>query len=193
MSQVKVTGNASGTGTLTIAAPNTNSDYTLTLPTNTGTILTSATTTGFPAGSVLQVVEGSTDTQVLVSTTTYTDTGLSASITPTSVSSKILVIFSQQATSSRTATNAEITIDIQLLRGSTVLEEYADYAMFANATGLAALGMQVCATYLDSPNTTSTTTYKLQGRPDTTANSQIATFQVLNRGRSSIVLMEIAG
>jgi hypothetical protein len=43
MSLVKISGNASGTGTLTIAAPNTNTDYTLTLPTNTGTILTTAT------------------------------------------------------------------------------------------------------------------------------------------------------
>jgi hypothetical protein len=42
MSIVKVSGNASGTGTLTIAAPNTNSDYTLTLPTATGTVLSSA-------------------------------------------------------------------------------------------------------------------------------------------------------
>ena len=42
MSLVKVSGNASGTGTLTIAAPNTNSDYTLTLPTATGTVLSSA-------------------------------------------------------------------------------------------------------------------------------------------------------
>lgn len=38
MSLVKVSGNASGTGTLTIAAPNTNSDYTLTLPTATGVL-----------------------------------------------------------------------------------------------------------------------------------------------------------
>lgn len=44
MSLVKVSGNASGTGTLTIAAPNTNSDYTLTLPTNTGTLITTAST-----------------------------------------------------------------------------------------------------------------------------------------------------
>jgi hypothetical protein len=57
MSLVKISGNASGTGTLTIAAPNTNTDRTLTLPDNTGTILTNATTTGFPAGSVLQVVQ----------------------------------------------------------------------------------------------------------------------------------------
>ena len=38
MSLVKVSGNASGTGTLTIAAPNTNSDYTLTLPQTTSTL-----------------------------------------------------------------------------------------------------------------------------------------------------------
>lgn len=46
MSQVKVSGNASGTGTLTLAAPNTNSDYTLTLPTATTTLVgTDATQT----------------------------------------------------------------------------------------------------------------------------------------------------
>ena len=46
MSLVKVSGNASGTGTLTIAAPNTNSDYTLTLPQATTTFVgTDATQT----------------------------------------------------------------------------------------------------------------------------------------------------
>jgi hypothetical protein len=41
MSKIALSGNASGTGTLTIAAPNTNTDYTLTLPTEAGTVLTS--------------------------------------------------------------------------------------------------------------------------------------------------------
>lgn len=45
MSQVKISGNASGTGTLTIAAPNTNTDRTLNLPDNTGTIITTESTT----------------------------------------------------------------------------------------------------------------------------------------------------
>lgn len=40
MSQVRVSGNASGTGVLTVTSPNTNSNYTLTLPAETGTILT---------------------------------------------------------------------------------------------------------------------------------------------------------
>ena len=39
MSLVKIQGNASGTGTLTIAAPNTNTDYTLTLPASSGTLV----------------------------------------------------------------------------------------------------------------------------------------------------------
>lgn len=43
MSQVRVSGNASGTGVLTVTSPNTNSNYTLTLPAETGTILTTAT------------------------------------------------------------------------------------------------------------------------------------------------------
>ena len=53
MSLVKVSGNASGTGTLTIAAPNTNTDYTLTLPAQTGTLVSGTTTAGVvaPAGT----------------------------------------------------------------------------------------------------------------------------------------------
>jgi hypothetical protein len=42
MSLVKISGNASGTGEFTIAAPNTNTDYTLTLPEATGTFITTA-------------------------------------------------------------------------------------------------------------------------------------------------------
>jgi hypothetical protein len=177
-----------GTNYVDIIAPaSLTADRTLTLPDAAGTLDRLNR-----AGNVLQVVEGSTDTQVVVSTVSYTDTGLTASITPSSASSKVLVIVSQQASLSRSSSNSEMNLDLQLLRGATVLEEYADYVLFANATGLINLGTQVCINYLDSPNTTSSTTYKLQGRPDSTANSLVATFQVGNRGRSSIILMEIA-
>jgi hypothetical protein len=144
------------------------------------------------SGRVLQVVEGSTSTLVSNTTTSFVDTGLTASITPSSTTSKILVMFSQQATSGRTASTSEINLDLQLLRGATVLIEYADYVQFANAASLANLGGMISATFLDSPATTSSTTYKLQGRPDSTSNSQQASFQTGSRGRSSIVLMEIA-
>lgn len=42
MSKITLSGNASGTGTLTVAAPNTNTDRTLTLPDETGTVITTA-------------------------------------------------------------------------------------------------------------------------------------------------------
>ena len=61
MSKVKITGNASGTGTLTIAAPNTNTDRTLTLPDGAGEILTD--------GSALPAIDGSALTGVVPDST----------------------------------------------------------------------------------------------------------------------------
>jgi len=52
MSLVQISGNASGTGTLTIAAPNTNSNRTLTLPDGTGTFNISGVVNEVPAGTV---------------------------------------------------------------------------------------------------------------------------------------------
>ena len=95
MSKVVIQGNASGTGDFTIAAPNSNTDRTLTLPDVAGTVLTSGSNADFPAGSVLQVVSTAKSDQFTTSSTSFTDvTGMSATITPTSSSSKILVIFS---------------------------------------------------------------------------------------------------
>ena len=66
MSKISLTPHASGTGNFTIASPNSNTDRTLTLSDNTGTILTSASNTNFPAGSVLQAVQATfTGTQTL--------------------------------------------------------------------------------------------------------------------------------
>ena len=72
MSQVKISGNASGTGVLTIAAPNTNTDRTLSLPDITGDIITSGskTTPKVPAfwaylsSNTAQTVSSSTYTKV---------------------------------------------------------------------------------------------------------------------------------
>jgi len=77
MSLVQISGNASGTGTLTIAAPNTNSNYTLTLPANTGTLVSTASTfagTG-PAFSAYlstnQTVTSSVVTQIQLDTENF--------------------------------------------------------------------------------------------------------------------------
>ena len=53
------------------------------------------TTSQLPSGSILQIVHGTTSTQVEVLSNTVTDTGLTATITPTSASSKILILVDQ--------------------------------------------------------------------------------------------------
>jgi hypothetical protein len=60
MSLVAISGNASGTGTLTIAAPNTNSNYTLNLPAATGTVMVSGNMPAFSAygGSSYSITSG---------------------------------------------------------------------------------------------------------------------------------------
>jgi len=176
MSKISLEGNASGSGTLTIAAPNTNSNFTLSLPTNTGTILTNAT-----AGTVLQVVQGAlTSGFSSTSSTSFVATSLSASITPSSATSKILIL-------------STFTI-YQAAGGGASL-----YSVFRGSTDIA--GTQVenevkglwlpgSINYLDSPATTSSTTYTLYYR---TNNASYAAFFGGNSGtRNTIILMEVA-
>jgi hypothetical protein len=191
MSSVSIQGNASGTGIFTIASPNSNTNRTLTLPDNTGTILTSATTTGFPAGSVIQVVTATYSTQTSISSTSYADTGLTASITPTSASSKILVIVNQSVANQQN-TNAARVFELQLLRGATTIMDKDFYSYAAvGANGYFETGLDGTQIVLDSPATTSSTTYKTQARMDSTASSTALVFQQ-GSGESTITLMEIA-
>jgi hypothetical protein len=204
MSKVSIEGNASGTGTLTIAAPNTNSNFTLTLPTNTGDIVTTGTTTGIsasalstgtlatarlPAGTVLQVVSTTkTDTFSTASTSFVDVTGFSVSITPTSASSKILVFGNL---TSSAGLQAVITGDAQLVRDSTAIGNGSSgLATHNSANSSFTVGWPF--SYLDSPATTSATTYKVQVRGDGATfyiNTPSARTLV---GSSTITVMEIA-
>jgi len=144
-------------------------------------------------GKVLQVVQGTTSTNTTIATTSLTDTTLTATITPTLATSKILVMTTQQVTWSRTAANA--TLDTVLLRGATTI---VDYATADKSIGIieAAGATDVSQSdlfniiYLDSPATTSATTYKTQARLNTTANNATSRFQD-ESNPSSIILMEI--
>lgn len=96
MSKIALTGNASGTGTFTIASPNSNSNYQLDLPANSGTILTTSSSgksipaAALPNGSIIQVVSGSLGTVSTSSTTLQY--GSTVSITLSSSSNKVLVV-----------------------------------------------------------------------------------------------------
>jgi len=171
------------------------------LPGNLTVTGTSATVNGNEvrtvgtSGAILQVVQGTTSTEVIVSTTTFTDTTLTASITPSSSSNKILVYVLQEFLSLRGQDG--MGMGIRLLRDSTTI-----WAPIENSTGPyhwytdgEELDGYASINFLDSPSTTSSVTYKTQGRPYRTNNSGSATFQNANgvvvSPVSTIILMEV--
>lgn len=143
-----------------------------------------------PAGTVLQVVQGSTTTGVSMSSTTQTDTGLSASITPTSTTSKILVLVHQNGLV-KSSGNAANDIGIYLYRDSSQISKVVAYAGYTGANGNI-YGETVSTAYLDSPATTASVIYKTKfNNPDGGASG--GTVDVQNgASQSTITLMEIA-
>jgi hypothetical protein len=145
-------------------------------------------------GKVLQVVYADYGTAVTVASTTYTDTGLSASITPTSATSKILVMVNQQALASRASTLGGY--GLQLVRNSTTVytpggnDRYGQGWIRATGASAVDIGGMASFGYYDSPATTSATTYKVQGAVYLTSSSGNVIFQE-NLGKSNIILMEI--
>jgi hypothetical protein len=190
MSRIALEPNSSGSGVFTIASPNSNTSRTLNLPDAAGTV---ALQGGVGVGKVLQVVQVIYSTQTTIASTSYVDTGLSASITPTSATSKILVLVTQQARSLIQA-NTNLRIDAQIVRGSTSVFETLGFvggrAGLSGNSDVISYGI-FSGIYLDSPNTTSQTTYKTQAKGSTTANNADVRF-VDSNTNSSITLVEIA-
>lgn len=137
-------------------------------------------------GKILQVVQGTYSTATTNSTNVYADTGLTATITPTLSTSKVLVIVAQNGCAKRTG-NAGSGLLLKLLRASTDIAQIAGYAGYTG-TNVDNLVGSAGITYLDSPATTSATTYKTQLRNDVNA----ASVQVQNSSEmSTITLIEI--
>ena len=156
MASIVVAGDTSGT--VTLAAPAVSGTTTLTLPATSGTVLTNGTNTNFPTGSVLQVVQGTLGTQTSSSSSTMADSGITASITPKSSSNKILVIAQLNGCGKQTGNTY---IRAKLVRGATDIQVMEALAGYDNSTGANWIG-SISSTYLDSPATTSSTTYKIQ-------------------------------
>jgi hypothetical protein len=139
-----------------------------------GTVLTAASgeATGLswaaPAGGgkVLQVVSSVLTTTTTIVSASMTDTGLTASITPTSNTSKIWVVITMPFWMVRTS--SVNGVGFNLLRGATVIREQdaSGQTFWHNYSGVtyAQTVSNFALNYLDSPATTSSTTYKVQGR-----------------------------
>lgn len=161
-----------------------------------------AARSNFGAGAVLQVVS-TTKTNVFSSTSTsYIDiTGLSVNITPTSASSKILVLVSM--TIGSTAVNNLMMF--RMLRDATLINVGDVRTNYTQATIGGGRGVYdtngantVSMQYLDSPATTSSTTYKVQGMCEggtfrINANGSDASGSIWSfTAASTITVMEIA-
>jgi hypothetical protein len=156
----------------------------------------------FGAGAVLQVVQGiETNVQNNLNSTTFADIpNITATITPTSTSNKILVMVSLYG-------GATSNCAVRLMRGSTPIAVNTNSPsgsrrvasagdFFANAQNT---GCTISITFLDSPVTTSATIYKMQyittaGYPlCLNSNYSDGDLSYTCRGISTITLMEIAG
>ena len=171
MSKVKIEGNASGTGTLTISAPNTNTDRSLTLPDGAGEILLSdgdgSNLTGISGGKVLQVVSSEYSTKETTASTSFIDSGFTVNITPTDATTKMLIFVSAYGGAQRTDQNI-YTAKFRLKESTTTTtlpsatHGFGFGAHYDNDTAYARVGHHVTGSVYHDHNTTSQLTYTLQ-------------------------------
>jgi len=137
-------------------------------------------------GKVLQVVNVNYSTEVNSTSTSFIDTGLSASITPTSATSTILVVVNQNGVVKAN----DMAGSLILLRGATKISDFAAFG-YNNANNYSTVTCH-SLTYRDSPATTSSITYKTQSKvasPSGNYYLQYVAYSVVSV--SSITLIEI--
>ena len=150
--------------------------YTLTLPNAppsvSGQALT-ATDAGVGSwatvagGKVLQVLMGTSSTAVINTTTTYVDTGLTVTITPSAATSKILIL----ANHGTLAKKQNTTLHLKLLRDVTDINAWGTgWLVYSDST--TTLGISGTFTYMDSPNSTSAIVYKTQFKTEGSGSSK---------------------
>ena len=141
-----------------------------------------------PTGSVLQVANATYSTITSTSTTTYADSGLTVSITPSSATSKVLVLVSINGVSK---SGVDCCLNARLNRDATSISNITGLAAY---TGTTATGTGSAAfNYLDSPASTSSTTYKVQIASSNASRSvSINDYAAVLGSVSAITVMEIA-
>jgi len=204
---LKLNSSSSGSVSLDVPATVGAGDITLTLPSGIGTslqTLRNSTTAGvleFGNTPILQIIYAETQVESQVTGQVYTDTNLTANITPIKADSNILVIINQQYNLNQAA-NSSSGMGIKILRDTTTIytpvgSSAGPYDVYFQATGATAVYFYDHKTliYNDDarPSGTSQLTYKTQGR-NYDANSTID-FQYDGAGQdlatSTILLVEL--
>ena len=141
---------------------------------------------GADGGGIIQMVQGELTSFLQTSSSSYVDAGLSASITPSSSSSKILVNMALGVYGGATDT---LRVNAQVLRGSTQVW-YTRDLYFRSSGDFKAV--QSAIQFIDSPATTSSTTYKLQVKCESVSGG--STFELYadtSNYNNRMILMEL--
>ena len=141
-----------------------------------------------PSGSVLQVVNATYSTAVTTNNNTFISSGITASITPSSTSSKIWVHFSTPVYKSPNNAHGITTIFRGTVSGTNL--GHANWGFGASYDSSTSDSTATnTGSILDSPNTTSSQTYTIGLR----SNTSVAVQAQANSGTGTITLMEIQG
>ena len=148
-------------------------------------------TSGVPTnggGGIVQIVRGSSSTVIQVTSNTDTDI-ISATITPRTATSKILINVSVDSCRTYVASNNRARLTSKILRGSTLVKQIYESPQYRNlnfASSGVELNIPLFFDHIDSPATTSAVTYKYQWASQDGQNFNTA-------GREySITLMEVS-
>ena len=162
---------------------------------STGNVLTVAS--GVPSwaapagggGKVLQVLQDTQSAIVSTNGTTFVTTNCSQAITPSAASSKVLVLLTL---SNVATTNGQVSVGVTLRRSGTDIANLGDAIGYTPVTTSYAYGGTISIAYLDSPSTTSSTTYEAFFKSGTALTTvYIGNYNATNSVMSSIVVMEI--
>ena len=136
-------------------------------------------------GQVLQVVSGTLSTEISRTSSALTSTGLTASITPTSSSNKVLVMVNLGDCGASNSGSGGIRIQLQR-NGNQVGAIFNNQLSYQDPQSYSIIGGGF--SYLDSPASTSSLAYTVFYA------AQNGTVQLFRDGtQGSIILMEIAG
>lgn len=161
-----------------------------------------ALASGFGGGKILQVLQTvKTDTFTTTSTSFVDVTGLSVSITPATTSSKILILVhaygGNAGTSSANALTTLVRDSTEVFIGDAASNRIRSTTTIGPTRSATGYGYSMHINYLDSPSTTSSTTYKLQAKAADSGTFVLGRdgddADQANEGRtpSSIIVMEV--